>query len=503
MPEEDPQKLPPQDAIRAFTEFDLKPEYRVERDIARNQIDHTIDWCLENEAELPPHVSLVRPKEGVVQVSLKTDEQEENPQASFVILQRDDLVVQFGKRGSNSDIAVTMTRGYLGELPNTYKTRELQFMNNGLVRLATSEEEEIQEHNVFMYRPISPYTGSPAHIEDIRFESETLDQTVRDIGLPEQACAPDPNKPDLPSDDEIYVALHSGIDSKDVLTNEANFPIEAKAPNGEKSNLPPPLWALVRTDSFKRWFGNWEDNPEASSRIVDENGEPKLFYHGTQREFDEFNPNAPSATEDIGINNRAIFLTDNLSQAKGYANYLRQAAMETIDLFKGQLASQISEPNTDQLIEAWNSFMSAVATGKYVEKTETGSVEATIEIDGREAVLRSLRDELVIYFDGTLPTTDNQLELVESGKYLMPPALVRPRRVVSCFIKSKSPQIETSTDWDFDRSFESGLSKSGDSVLVEVASNAGNIQRVPSQTMLAVKNSNQIMIVDSENLNQS
>lgn len=31
-----------------------------------------------------------------------------------------------------------------------------------------------------------------------------------------------------------------------------------KAPNGKPSNLNPEQWAMVRTENFKNWFGDWE-----------------------------------------------------------------------------------------------------------------------------------------------------------------------------------------------------------------------------------------------------
>ena len=53
------------------------------------------------------------------------------------------------------------------------------------------------------------------------------------------------------------------------------------APNGEKSNLTPEQYKLVRTTAFKEWFGDWENSPETASKIVDDNGEPLPVYHGT------------------------------------------------------------------------------------------------------------------------------------------------------------------------------------------------------------------------------
>jgi hypothetical protein len=53
------------------------------------------------------------------------------------------------------------------------------------------------------------------------------------------------------------------------------------APNGKPSNLTPEQYKLVRTPEFKAWFGDWENDLENSSKVVDENGEPKIMYHQT------------------------------------------------------------------------------------------------------------------------------------------------------------------------------------------------------------------------------
>lgn len=51
------------------------------------------------------------------------------------------------------------------------------------------------------------------------------------------------------------------------------------APNGKPSNLPERLYAQVRTKEFKDWFGDWQNDPENASKVVDENGEPLVVYH--------------------------------------------------------------------------------------------------------------------------------------------------------------------------------------------------------------------------------
>ena len=61
-----------------------------------------------------------------------------------------------------------------------------------------------------------------------------------------------------------------------------------KAPNGEDTNLTEQQWLQVRTDSFKKWFGDWENDPEEASKVVDKNGEPLAVSHSTHNIFDEF-----------------------------------------------------------------------------------------------------------------------------------------------------------------------------------------------------------------------
>ena len=51
--------------------------------------------------------------------------------------------------------------------------------------------------------------------------------------------------------------------------------------NGKPSNLTEEQYKLVRTTAFKKWFGDWENDPKNASKVVDENGEPLVVYHGT------------------------------------------------------------------------------------------------------------------------------------------------------------------------------------------------------------------------------
>ena len=58
-----------------------------------------------------------------------------------------------------------------------------------------------------------------------------------------------------------------------------------KAPNGQPTNLTEEQWLMVRTQNFKNWFGDWENDPENASKVVDENGEPKVVFHQTNQKI--------------------------------------------------------------------------------------------------------------------------------------------------------------------------------------------------------------------------
>jgi mutator protein MutT len=94
------------------------------------------------------------------------------------------------------------------------------------------------------------------------------------------------------------------IPEKDEFTKGIFF-----APNGQKSNLTINQWLIVRTPEFKAWFGDWENDPENASKVVDENGEPLVVYHGTASSFNVF---------EIG-RTRGLFFTNKKSTAERFS----------------------------------------------------------------------------------------------------------------------------------------------------------------------------------------
>jgi hypothetical protein len=88
-----------------------------------------------------------------------------------------------------------------------------------------------------------------------------------------------------------------------VILNHNNIPVKPRGTQaemkvkGEKFQIKAP-----QTKEFKQWFGN--------SKIVNEDGSPKVMYHGTARDITEFKPKQANA----------IFLTDDPAFANNFAD---------------------------------------------------------------------------------------------------------------------------------------------------------------------------------------
>ncbi len=75
-------------------------------------------------------------------------------------------------------------------------------------------------------------------------------------------------------------------------------------PEGSVSNLNEKQWRIVRTESFKQWFGDWQKK-EPCSVVIDENGEPKILTHRPYSESVDLLP----SREDFSVASRFLHFT--------------------------------------------------------------------------------------------------------------------------------------------------------------------------------------------------
>lgn len=71
-------------------------------------------------------------------------------------------------------------------------------------------------------------------------------------------------------------------------------------------------WQQVRSPEFKAWFGDWENDPENASKVVNpKTGEPLVVYHASTASFNVFEPSNPRFAAG---NINGIYFTDKIDQ---------------------------------------------------------------------------------------------------------------------------------------------------------------------------------------------
>ena len=95
------------------------------------------------------------------------------------------------------------------------------------------------------------------------------------------------HKFEQPYDSERFAISEQSVEEQYILENaKRDDKGRLLAPNGKPSNLTEKQYVQVRTKAFKEWFGDWENDPKNASKVVDENGEPLVVYHGTDYKND-------------------------------------------------------------------------------------------------------------------------------------------------------------------------------------------------------------------------
>ena len=70
------------------------------------------------------------------------------------------------------------------------------------------------------------------------------------------------------------------------------------------SPVKPIIENVTQSKQFKRWFGDWQNDPASASKVVNADGTPKVVYHGTNAEFNEFDS---SKNKNITLGNGHYF----------------------------------------------------------------------------------------------------------------------------------------------------------------------------------------------------
>lgn len=113
-----------------------------------------------------------------------------------------------------------------------------------------------------------------------------------------------------------YRLFRDGAEEAQIISNSKKNGTYMKAPNGKPTNLTEKQWVQVRTQAFKSWFGDWQNTPANASKVVDDNGEPLVVFHGTSNgKFDVFGKYKSEAKTPKG----AHFFTKSKAIAESYS----------------------------------------------------------------------------------------------------------------------------------------------------------------------------------------
>lgn len=118
----------------------------------------------------------------------------------------------------------------------------------------------------------------------------------------------------------LSVSKKENVLSEEELNILKNAPRDSQgrllAPNGNLSNLTEKQYTQVRTKAFKRWFGDWENDPKNASKVIDENGEPLIVYNGGRGgNFTKFSKDKITDSNNLG---KGFYFTPIKTAAESY-----------------------------------------------------------------------------------------------------------------------------------------------------------------------------------------
>lgn len=163
-------------------------------------------------------------------------------------------------------------------------------------------------------------------------------------------------------------------EERNIIDNAKKDGTFMKAPNGNPTNLNERQWVQVRTEAFKEWFGDWENDPENASKAVDENGEPKVLYHGGPYRFFRFDPARLGQSTDANSAREGFFFTDSQDLADVFAeNSLKTLPEDDLDSL---VEARINEMTGDELEDAYIAYRNEDDSYQdYIDETESPSDE--------------------------------------------------------------------------------------------------------------------------------
>lgn len=177
-------------------------------------------------------------------------------------------------------------------------------------------------------------------------------------------------------------------------------------------------WKQVRSPEFKAWFGDWENDPENSSKVVNERtGEPLVAYHGTGSEFNVFDKNKAGAGNDKGLRGKGFYFSPNRTTSESYGEKIIGAYVSLKNPFRPSdftSAEEVAEHLINKLSEQGyedytvDPFIFNVGNSFSVRSQYAGAFSSILKDAGYDGILYPNRQEIVAFDSNQIKSaTDN------------------------------------------------------------------------------------------------
>ena len=192
---------------------------------------------------------------------------------------------------------------------------------------------------------------------------------------------------------------------------------KAKA-NGE-TELTYRQWVQVRTPAFKAWFGDWENDPNNASKVVNpETGEPLVVYHGTDAEFNVFDRSKAGSNTDNGMRGKGFYMATDRRTAEGYGNRLIESFTDLKNPFYPsdfESAEAIAQYLTEKLeAKGFDEYtvdeaMFKIRDGRFtVGQSYSGTFAGILKDAGFDGVVYQKAEEVIAFRSNQIKSaTDN------------------------------------------------------------------------------------------------
>lgn len=177
-------------------------------------------------------------------------------------------------------------------------------------------------------------------------------------------------------------------------------------------------WQQVRSPEFKAWFGDWENDPENASKVVNERtGEPLVAYHGTGAEFNVFDKNKAGAGNDKGLRGKGFYFSPNRTTSESYGEKIIGAYVSLKNPFRPSdftSAEEVAKHLTNKLSEQGyedytvDPFIFNVGNSFSVRSQYAGALSSILKDAGYDGILYPNRQEIVAFDSNQIKSaTDN------------------------------------------------------------------------------------------------